>query len=133
RRIMSVDLGVGAQLPSYATSMGRVLLAALPLADRASHTGPLEALTEHRITDADVRNAELSRGAERDWTDQDEELEEGLRSVAAPVHDHTGRVVAAINVSAPARQGSVEDLLGAVLPVLQQTVGAIDADLELRG
>src|SRR5690625_4313321 len=106
RRVMSVDLGVGAQLPAYATAMGRVLLASLSPTERTRHLGDLEALTPHTITDPHDLDRALGDVAAQGWALVDEELEEGLRSIAVAIRDHTGRVVAAINVSAPARQGT---------------------------
>ncbi|GAA3513180.1 IclR family transcriptional regulator domain-containing protein [Georgenia daeguensis] len=129
RRIMSVDLGVGTRLPAYATSMGRVLLAGLPEDEVDAHLGDLAALTRYTITDRDQLFAELARVREQGWSIVDEELEEGLRSLAAPVRDRTGRVVAAVNVSTAARRGSATTMLAETLPHLLAAADAITSDL----
>ena len=66
---------------------------------------------------------------EQGWALVDQELEDGLRSVAAPLRDGTGRVVAAVNVSAPVRRGEVAEILRHVLPPLLKAAAAIEADL----
>jgi IclR family transcriptional regulator, pca regulon regulatory protein len=129
RRIMSVDLGVGTRLPAYATSMGRVLLAGLPEDEVDAHLGDLVELTRYTITDREQLMAELARVREQGWSIVDEELEEGLRSLAAPVRDGTGRVVAAVNVSTAARRGSATTMLAETLPHLLATADAITSDL----
>ena len=121
-RIISVHLGVGARLPAATTSMGRVLLAALPPAERDAHLDrcALSAHTRFTVTD----RAELVRRLEevraRGFAVVDQELEEGLRSVAVPVHDAAGRVVAAINVSTQVNRVTKEELLRRHLGVLRQ-------------
>lgn len=63
----------------------------------------------------------------RGWALTDEQLAPGIRSVAAPLRDGSGRVVAALNVNAHAAETSVERLVGEHLPLLQ-TAGDISAD-----
>ena len=101
RRIMTVQINVGTRFPAYATSMGRVLLAHLPPDELESYlaAASLEALTERTITSVDALRSELERVRAQGWATSDQQLEIGLRSVAAPVRDRSGRVVAAVNVS----------------------------------
>lgn len=132
RRIMSVDLGVGARLPAYATSMGRVLLAALDDDELALHVPALEPLTRYTITDLDSLRDALVTVRRQGWALVDEELEEGLRSVAAPVRDRAGEVVAAVNVSTAASRSSVATVLEDVLPALLRAAQEISADLAQR-
>lgn len=68
-----------------------------------------------------------------DWALADQELEPGLRAIAAPIHDREGRIVAAINVSTSTSRVSKEELLARHLPALLATAAAIDADLASRG
>jgi IclR family pca regulon transcriptional regulator len=131
RRIMTVTISVGTRFPAHATSMGRVLLAAMEPAALDAVLGriALDPLTPQTITDeADLR-AELHRVREQGWALVDQELEAGLRSVAAPIHDPAGEVVAAINVSAHATRTAVQDLKRSVLPPLRATAEAIERDL----
>jgi IclR family pca regulon transcriptional regulator len=131
RRIMTVAISVGTRFPAYATSMGRVLLAGLPPGERAAvlDRAELQAHTEATITE----RAELERQIEavggQGWALVDQELEAGLRSIAAPVRDASGRVVAAVNLSAHASRASVADLQEVLLPPLLETATAIERDL----
>ncbi|QZY51053.1 IclR family transcriptional regulator domain-containing protein [Leucobacter tenebrionis] len=133
RRIMTVGITIGTSFPAYATSMGRVLLAALPEAERSAVLASAEprALTERTITDPEALAAELDRVREQGWALVDGELEAGLRSLAAPVRARDGRVVAAVNVSMSATRHPVERVREHHLPRLLETAAAIDADLRL--
>lgn len=120
RRLMSIDLGVGSRLPAYCTSMGRVLLAGLPAAEVETYLSTLMpvAYTDRTVT----RKAELRRVlaevGKAGFALVDQELEIGLRSMAVPVRDLSGRVVAALNVSTHASRVSAKDLETRCLPPL---------------
>ncbi len=133
RRIMSVRITIGTRFPAFATSMGRVLLAGLPDAarDAALEASALPSLTERTVTDTDALRAELERVRAQGWALVDGELEPGLRSVAVPLHDRRGDVVAAVNVSTSATRDTVEHVVAEYLPPLQRTASAIDAELRL--
>ncbi|MEU3333716.1 IclR family transcriptional regulator C-terminal domain-containing protein [Streptomyces sp. NPDC006668] len=131
RRVMSVNLAIGTRLPAYATSMGRVLLADLPEPDRK--LGPLRPLTSHTITDPAALAAVLDEVRAAGYALVDEELEEGLRSIAVPVRDRTGRAVAALNVAMHAARHSVEECVGDILPELRRTAALVEADLHVAG
>lgn len=134
RKIMRLSLALGSRLPAVDTSMGRVLLADLPddlradILDRA----PLEARTDRSITDRDVLEAAIDAVRTQGWAIVDQELEEGLRSVAAPLRDRTGRAVAALNVGTSAGTMSLKELRSEVLPRLLQCAGEISAQLAKR-
>lgn len=113
--------------------MGRVLLAGL---DEARLEQYLAATSLHQFTattvgDTEALRAALKRVRDQGWAIVDSELEEGLRSVAVPIHDRSGRVVAAANVSAHASRTSLDQLRGELLPRLQATVARIEADLHV--
>ena len=113
-RVMSVDIAVGTRLPAHATSLGRVLLA--DLADIPE------------VHEADL--VSVLHWVRRDgYALVDQELEEGLRSVAMPVRGRDGRAVAAINVARHASRGSIDDLRTTVLPALRRAVRAIENEL----
>lgn len=133
RRIMTVGITIGTRFPAYATSMGRVLLAALPEAElaRALEADPPRALTERTIADPDALAAELERVREQGWALVDGELEIGLRSIAVPIHGRDGGVAAALNVSTSATRDSVDRLREHHLPLALETARAIEADLRL--
>lgn len=130
RRIMTVAITVGTRFPAYATSMGRVLLAALPpdALDARLRAGELAQLTPKTITRSDKLRATLGRVAAQGYALVDQELEIGLRSIAVPVRVQ-GRVVAALNVSMHASRGSSDAARRELLPPLRATAEAIDADL----
>jgi IclR family pca regulon transcriptional regulator len=131
KRIMTVNLTVGSRLPAYATSMGRVLLAHLtPEAlDAFFRTTKLPRLTRRTVcTERELRQV-LAKVRERGWALVDQEVEDGVRSVAAPLRDRTGAVLAAINVSAHATRATVRDMREVFLPVLVEGARRISASL----
>ena len=130
RRIMSVRITVGTRLPAAATSMGRVLLAALPETDAhaALDAAELIAYTPRTRVDRAELFAEIERVRAQGWAMVDGELEEGLRSIAVPVTTQAG-VTASLNVSTSTARGSGEDVRAELLPELRQTASAIDAEL----
>jgi IclR family pca regulon transcriptional regulator len=125
-RIMTVAISVGTRFPAYATSMGRVLLAGRPDTDWNVEIRPLTAKT---ITSQAALHAELARVRVQGWALVDQELEEGLRSIAAPVHDRGGQVIAAVNVSAHASRVTLDDMRSRLLPPLLATAAHIETDL----
>ncbi|MBU6243949.1 MAG: IclR family transcriptional regulator [Actinomycetales bacterium] len=133
-RIMTIGLSVGARLPAYCTSMGRVLLAGLdePELDHYLQTADLQARTDRTITDRGRLRAEIDVVRTQGWCLIDQELEDGVRSVAAPVHDGSGRVVAAINTSAHAARVTLDTLRTVFLPALRTCGQRIDQDLAGR-
>jgi IclR family pca regulon transcriptional regulator len=104
RRVMSMNLSPGARLPAYCTSMGRVLLAALPApaALDALQRSERRALTPNTKTDLDELVAELAKVRSAGFALIDEELEIGLRSIAVPIRDSRRQVVAALNIGGQA-------------------------------
>jgi IclR family pca regulon transcriptional regulator len=112
--------------------MGRVLLAGQSdeWLDGYLASARLSQLTRQTITDPARLRAELTRVRRQGWALVDEELEEGLRSMAAPIHDPQGKVIAAVNVSAPTRRGGIETLRNEMLPHLLTAAQHIDADLQ---
>jgi len=130
-RIMTVTISVGTRFPAYATSMGRVLLAGL---DEDALEGYLAGLRIERFTDSTVRSAEelrarLDRARTDGYALVDQELEAGLRSIAAPVRNRQGRVVAAVNVSSHVSRITEGKARRQFLAPLLETVAAIEADL----
>jgi len=133
-RIMTIGLSVGARLPAYCTSMGRVLLADLDEVEleRYLHAADLQPRTARTITDRERLRAEIDLVRGQGWCLIDQELEDGVRSVAAPVHDGSGRVVAAINTSVHAARVTLESLRTQFLPALRTCGQHIDQDLAGR-
>jgi len=133
-RTMSINLGIGSRLPSYCTAMGRVLLSGLEreeLRARLSRMALLP-LTPKTVTDAD-QLLELVDGVRaQGWAMVCEELEQGLVSIAAPVRDRGGRVVAAINLSAPATPAMAQTLREQGVPALLACAARVSALMRLQ-
>lgn len=130
-RIMTVSISVGTRFPAYATSMGRVMLAGLPPDELETYLDEvsLSALTARTVTTVAALRTEIGKVRSQGWSLVNQELEEGLRALAAPIHDRTGRVVAAVNVSAHASRTSLEAMRRDLLPALLKAASRIEADI----
>jgi len=111
--------------------MGRVLLAAQPKEwlDDYLARAELKPITPRTIVDPEKLRAALKRIHSRGFALVDQELEEGLRSLAVPVHDTDGAVVAAMNVSARVSRGSSEAIRKELLPPLREAARHIEEDI----
>jgi IclR family pca regulon transcriptional regulator len=111
--------------------MGKVLLAALDDAALEQYLATVEfmPLTSRTVRDRGVLCDEVLEVREKGWCLVDQELEDGVRSVAVPVRDGSGRVVAAVNTSAHTTRVTLETLKSEFLPNLRQCAESISADL----
>jgi IclR family transcriptional regulator, pca regulon regulatory protein len=134
-RIMTVAINVGTRFPAYATSMGRVLLAGLDDEALEQHlsTLELERFTSHTVATVDDLRARVLEARHLGHALVDQELEHGLRSLAVPVRDPAGRVVAAVNVSSHISRITRERARRDLLPPLLRAAGEIEADLIRTG
>ncbi|GIE91954.1 IclR family transcriptional regulator [Actinoplanes regularis] len=133
---MDLNLHVGSRLPAYCTSMGKVLLAyrepgtLRALLDRTdlARRGPKTITMREQLTSA------LARVRQTGIAISDEELAPGLRSIAAPVRDRTGHVVAAINVAVHLTTwtAAIESVVGRLEVPLRRTAAEISARLGYR-
>lgn len=128
RKVMTVRLAVGARLPAFATSMGRVLLAELPEAQQRACLGrrSLRAFTAFTIHTLPELLAELRRVRAQGYSLVQQELEMGLCALSVPIR-HKGRGVAALNVGMQWHPSRGTEAIASVLPVLRQTATAIEA------
>jgi IclR family transcriptional regulator, pca regulon regulatory protein len=133
KRIMTVAISVGTRFPAFAASMGRVLLAALTPEelDKFLAEATFEAFTERTVTDPDQLREIVLEVGRQGYAIVDQELEEGLRAIAAPIRDPSGAVIAAINVSAHANRLTPEAMRTQLLPDLLRTASMIEADLKV--
>lgn len=131
RRIMTVTITVGTRFPAYATSMGRVLLAGLSDEDFEKYLAGarLDRLTSRTVNSVEALRTEIVRVRSQGWALVNQELEEGLRALAAPIRGRSGRVVAAVNVSSHASRTSMETMRREMLPPLLAAARSIEADL----
>lgn len=130
-RLLTEAIAVGTRAPAYVTSTGRVLLGGQPpdavaeYLDRAD----LRAFTDATITEPARLADEIDKARRQGWAIADEELADGLRSIAAPVRDDASDVVAAVNISSHVSRASVQTMRRDWLPELLATTARIEADL----
>jgi IclR family pca regulon transcriptional regulator len=129
-KIVALAVTIGTRFPAMQTSLGKVLLASLPLAEaeavlaEPSRSG----MTPRWQPDALERAAALREVRARGWAMTDGELAPAIRSIAVPLRDGDGRVIAALNVNAHAAETPLDVLTGQHLPLLLATASAISAD-----
>jgi IclR family pca regulon transcriptional regulator len=131
-RVISVGITVGARFPAHCTATGRVLLAAQP-----EETWPgmiqnlvLTRMTDRTVTDRIAFRCVLEDVRDKGWSLVDQELELGLMSIAVPLRNSAGGLVGAINVGVPTVRMTPDELVGIILPKLQETVGHISQALK---
>ncbi|HWG63736.1 MAG TPA: IclR family transcriptional regulator C-terminal domain-containing protein [Streptosporangiaceae bacterium] len=132
-KIIALSVTIGTRFPAMPTSLGKVLLAAMPHeeAERVLAEPSRSGITARWQPTQAQRQAELREVRARGWSLTDEQLAPGIRSVAAPLRDGDGRVIAALNVTVHAAETPVGVLTGEYLPLLLATAGAISADWAL--
>lgn len=120
RRVMSIGLMPGSRLPAHCTSMGRVLLAALPEAQARAviERSDLSPRTALSLTDPEEIMARIAAVRAQGYALIDQEVEMGLRSIAVPLISSRGQVVAALNAGVAALQSEPEALVRDYLPSL---------------
>ena len=135
RRVMSIALNVGARLPAFATSMGRVLLAAMSESelDAWIDAQKLRAITPRTLAKPALLRAEIARVRRDGYALVAQELELGLCSIAVPVHAGNERVVAGLNVGMAWRDGVREHARRRILPALLRTRESIERTLARSG
>ncbi|WP_340084775.1 IclR family transcriptional regulator C-terminal domain-containing protein [Siminovitchia sp. FSL H7-0308] len=131
KRIMTIAIDVGTRLPAHATSMGQVLLAHLSEAELEEYfkRATLESFTNNTITDKSQLLNVFEQIRENGWIMVEQQLEEGLRSIAVPIRNSNGKVIAAINCSAHAGRISSSVIQEQFLPLLLKTAEKISKDL----
>jgi IclR family pca regulon transcriptional regulator len=119
-RLISTTLQPGTRVPAYCTANGRMLLASLPQEEvtRFLERARPEAITEHTIVDKERLALELVRARAQGYVVVDQELELGLRTIAVPLRNFRGEVVAALNISVHAGAMPAEQLVERCLPAL---------------
>lgn len=130
-RIMSVDITVGTRFPAYVTSMGRAILAFLDEGVLERHLAHITfaSYTGNTVSGVGQLRERLAEVRERGFAVVNQELEQGLRSVAAPVRDPDGQVVAALNISSLVSRRTEQELESEFVPALMKCVADIESDL----
>jgi IclR family pca regulon transcriptional regulator len=120
-KIMTISLGPGSRLPAWCTSMGRVLLSGLEDAevDAVLRRSNIESRTPRTVTDRSELRRIVAEVRLRGWALVNQELEEGLVSISAPIRERSGRILAAMNVSGQANRTSPQQMVRRFLPPLR--------------
>lgn len=131
RPLMAFNLQIGARLPAYATSMGRVLLSGLPEEelDHLLTQSNLIQLTPNTLTSPNELKAEIAKVRLQGYAINDQELELGLRSVAVPVFNRNGKLRLTLNVSCHSSKTTVDRMISEFVPVLKDTAQRISMSL----
>ena len=131
QRIVGVILGMGSRLPAHCTSMGKAMMAYLPVEQLHQQLDETVLIprTSNSLVDRDVIENELVRVRAQGFATNDEELEMGLRAVAAPIWDNSNRVVAAINISGSTSTISRERMVGELANAVLDTSAQISQGL----
>ncbi len=134
RKILQINLEIGSKLPAYCTSMGRVLLSGLSRdeAREILHNSKRDAFTENTLTDIESIEKVLDEVREKGYAINDGELAPELKSMAAPVRNESGRIVAAVNIAVHASQYDVSKMKQYLLPTLKETTRTISTALGYR-
>lgn len=134
RKIMTINLSIGSRLPAYCSSMGRVLLSGLPEdeLDRVLRASDLRQRTRRTLTDIDELKTVIAGIRQQGWAQIDQELEEGLVSLSAPIRNRSGRIIAAMNISGQANRTSADEMVRRFLPPLLAASEKISELVSLR-
>jgi IclR family pca regulon transcriptional regulator len=135
RRLMSVALGVGARLPAFAASMGRVMLADLPDNELAEwlRNNTFRAYTPHTLYKIGALKTEIGQVRRQGYALVSQELELGLCSIAVPIRAGNGRVVAGLNISLRYSDGARELAIKKMLPALRRCQQTIEQAIARSG
>ncbi len=133
RQSVRTPATVGTRSPAHCTSLGKAVLAFLPpeQVDEFLQKHDLEAYTRKTITSRAKFRMELRTIRERGYSVDNEEREEGLRCIGAPVRDHSGTVIAAVSIAGPAFRIRVDRVAALAIPVIR-AAGRISASLGYR-
>jgi IclR family pca regulon transcriptional regulator len=119
-QLVSSTLQPGTRVPAYCTASGRMLLASLPQEEVAlflERAHP-EQITGHTIVNKERLALEIARAGRQGYALVDQELELGLRTIAVPLKNFRGEVVAALNISVHAARMPVEQIVDRCLPAM---------------
>lgn len=127
-RTLTVAFTVGSRFPAHVTSAGRILIGNLPAEERSrllDRIEPIRRLTPRTIVERGRLEEALDQAGVQGWAIVDQELEEGIRSMAVPLHDGEGRVIATISVWSYSSRVSLKRFRNEILPHLRETASHI--------
>lgn len=111
--VLQITARVGRRIPFHAGAGSKCILAfSSPkfVEEYLRSQSPLERYTEKTITDPNELQAELERIREQGFSISDEDIDPGACSIAAPISDHTGHIVAAVSIASPKTRFTAEDV-----------------------
>jgi len=134
KRIMRIGLALGSRLPALVTSMGRVIVAELAPVEQRQFlkSAPFPKMTEKTLNTKTELAKELALIKQQGWALLDQELEDGVRSIAAPIRDKHGRTIAAINIGTQTGRTKMSQLKDDYLPRLVQAANHITSAMSKR-
>ncbi|MGE5481819.1 MAG: IclR family transcriptional regulator [Bacteroidota bacterium] len=132
RQTIRILAEVGRRLPAYATASGKVFLAHLPpeQLERYLHTVPLHRFTVHTIADPEKLRQHLTVVREQGYAEENQELEDGVSCIAAPIRDDNGKVVAALSISGPTTRWTDALMEGLLIPTVREYAGQMSQLLQ---
>lgn len=133
-RILSGGASIGTRLPAHATSMGRVMLAALPEQelDHYLEEAKLQPVTQDTVTDKEMLRSILNDVRQQGYCYVAGEMEEHISGISVPVRDASGKVVAALNISANTSRVTRDIMINGLLPDLITARNQMEEQLRLR-
>jgi IclR family pca regulon transcriptional regulator len=129
-KLVGLNASVGTRFPAYVTSLGKILLSSLSKQelDQVLSTPSLSGVTPANPPSRAQLESELREARARGWTLTDQQLAPTVLSIAAPIRDSQGLVVAAVNVNAHAYETTDKDLIANDLPELLEAAANISKD-----
>ena len=122
KHALTIAATVGHRLPAHCTASGKIFLAHLPPEDLDHHLDePLTQFTENTITSPDELRKQLITIREQGFSFDDEEFEEGIRAIAAPIRNLGGDVIAAMSVLGPINRMVDERIEGIIKSLLEKS------------
>jgi IclR family pca regulon transcriptional regulator len=134
KKIMTITLSIGSRVPAYCTALGRVLLGGLPReeAENALRKSTITRYTQYTITSRQEIMKVIVADRRKGWSMCNQELEEGICSLAVPLYDKRNQIVAAMNVTANLSRTTPEEMVSQFLPCLQRSAEKITRALSLQ-
>ncbi|NIQ40393.1 MAG: helix-turn-helix domain-containing protein [Proteobacteria bacterium] len=131
---LRMDLAIGRRAPGHCTALGKVFLSSLSEEDlhRYFRSQKLIACTERTITSPKELKKQLDRVRTNGFAVDDRELDEGIRCIAAPVKDESGKTIAAISIAGPSVRLTMNRLKSLSEP-LRMVTGDISQKLGYEG
>lgn len=125
--VLSRGVGVGSRLPAWATSMGRVLMGGLSTTEQRCllEKSTLTAYTRHTIIEPEKLLEQVAQAEFNQYCLVQEEYELGVNAISVPIHDRSGKTVAAAGISFNPARFSTDAAVEHFLPKLTQTADFI--------